>query len=214
MVEAHTTYVIDYEVLSKKCTVCSLMKWKLKNKKITQARYERWSQEHRPQYTLNYEGSSGEMEEAAALLIWQRSENKKLRYTTYIGDGDCSSFKAVCQLNNNEGPYGVDKPVVKEECVNHVHKRMGTALRKLVKETTEEYTTKSGEARKKKVMSGRGRLTENTIDKLTSYYGAAIRRNVGKTVEEMSDDIWATYFHCQSTDANPMHMNCPKGEES
>ena len=27
--------------------------------------------------------------------------------------------------------YGLDTPLVKEECINHVGKRMGTALRKL-----------------------------------------------------------------------------------
>lgn len=116
-------------------------------------------------------------------------------------------------LNNNAGPYGAEKQVIKEECINHVHKRMGTALRKLVKETTEEYVTKSGHVRQKK-MSGRNRLTEMVIEKMTDYYGVAVRKNANKTVEEMSRDIWATYYHCSSSDEKHDHSYCPTGKKS
>lgn len=214
VIDAHTSSVIDFQTLSKTCQTCAGMRTKLAKKKIMQQQFDAWKKEHEAVCTLSYEGSSGGMEETAAVTIWERSLQKKLRYVTYIGDGDCSSYNAVSKLNDNAGPYGHDKPVIKEECVNHVHKRMGTALRKLVKETTEEYKTAKGETRQKKLLGGRGRLTENTIDKLTSYYGAAIRRNVGKTVKEMSDDIWATFYHCSSTDERPNHIRCPKGEDS
>ena len=33
-------------------------------------------------------------------------------------------------------PYGENKPVRKEECINHVAKRLGSRLRKLVANTT------------------------------------------------------------------------------
>ncbi len=56
------------------------------------------------------------------------------------------------------------------ECVGHVQKRMGTALRKL----------KSQKGKKKlmdgKTIGGAGRLTGAKIDKLQVYYGLAIRR--------------------------------------
>ncbi|KAK3896283.1 hypothetical protein Pcinc_000027 [Petrolisthes cinctipes] len=106
---------------------------------------------------LNFEGSSGAMEERLAVQLWGRSTNIKVRYYTYIEDGDCSAFKALQQIHNNQGPY-INHQIVKEECVNHVHKQMGTALRKLVQVTTMDYETKGG-TKKKKVLSGRGKLS-------------------------------------------------------
>ena len=67
-----------------------------------------------------------------ASRLWNRSEELfAMRYTTMISDGDSSSFLALEQ----EQPYGTDrdKQVHKEECINHVSKRLGTRLRKLKK---------------------------------------------------------------------------------
>lgn len=61
-----------------------------------------------------------------------------------------------------------------------------------------------------KSLSGRGRLTDAAIDKLQTYYGLAIRRNVGN-LEEMRKAVWATYFHMASSDKKPCHGLCPKG---
>ena len=49
----------------------------------------------------------------------------KLRFTTFIGDGDSKAFANLVAIK----PYGD----VKHECVGHVQKRMGTALRTLKK---------------------------------------------------------------------------------
>lgn len=46
-------------------------------------------------------------------------------------------------MNDGKGPYSGIK-IVKEECINHVQKRMGTRLRKLREEL------KEGEKKKKK----------------------------------------------------------------
>jgi len=51
------------------------------------------------------------------------------------------------------------------------------------------------------------------IDKLTVYYGLAIRRNCDST-EKMREAIWATYYHYNSTKENPRHEKCPPGAES
>ena len=56
--------------------------------------------------------------------MWLRSTAAKLRYTTILCDGDCKTYNELCKLK----PYGQDCPVVKEECINHVSKRLGTAL--------------------------------------------------------------------------------------
>lgn len=72
------------------------------------------------------------MEAEAAVRLWSRSQQHRLQYTTIIGDGDSSTYNAVSSLSDGAGPY--DVPVMKEECINHVSKRMGTRLRKLKKE--------------------------------------------------------------------------------
>jgi len=47
-----------------------------------------------------------------------------VRYENYIGDGNSKTFKAILDVN----PYGDDFKVVKNECIGHVEKRMGTRL--------------------------------------------------------------------------------------
>ena len=90
--------------------------------------------------------------------------------------------------------------VEKKECVGHVQKRLGTALRKLKKE--------------KKGLGGKGKLTDSMIDKMQNYYGIAIRSNKG-SLEKMKGNILATLFHCASTDKRPFHSAyCPAGEDS
>ena len=70
-----------------------------------------------------------------------------MRFTTFVGDGDSSAYNAVCKLNGGKGPYEV--PVTKEECINHVSKRMWARLQKLKEEEYEIITTKTGKKRKK-----------------------------------------------------------------
>ena len=109
------------------------------------------------------------MESYGALNIWKRSvELYKLRYTSMISDSDSSTFK---QLHASK-PYGASHPVTKHECIDHVQKRMGTALR-------DKCEVKLVDGRGKQVrMKGKGRLTDRNIKKLTKYYGKAIRSNM------------------------------------
>ncbi|XP_044580501.1 uncharacterized protein LOC123262383 [Cotesia glomerata] len=135
------------------------------------------------------------MEVEAIKTIFTRSEELHgVKYGNYIGDGDSKTFSAVIKLN----PYGDELTVTKSECIGHVQKRMGTRLRSVKKE---------------KHLGGRGKLTEVLIKKLSTYYGLAIRRNVNR-VEDMKNEILATYFHMISTDDNPQHDKCPKGVDS
>jgi len=80
-----------------------------------------------------------------------------LRYTKYIGDGDTKSYQKVVAAD----PYsGVQ--IDKLECIGHVQKRVDSRLRKL-KQTTK--TKLSDE----KILGGKGRLTDNMINKLQYY---------------------------------------------
>ena len=68
------------------------------------------------------------MESDGVLTMYQRSiDSHNRRYHPYIGDGDSSSFTNV----EKSIPYGPICLVTKSECVNHVTKRIGTALRSL-----------------------------------------------------------------------------------
>ena len=66
----------------------------------------------------------------AAKHLWERSVCcRGLMYTGMLGDGDSKAYQAVFELQ----PYGPDVLIVREECMNHAHKLIGTALLKLTK---------------------------------------------------------------------------------
>nr|KAI8744078.1 hypothetical protein BgiMline_021075 [Biomphalaria glabrata] len=145
-------------------------------------------------------GPSGVMEPGAAKVIWSRSLSlHNFRYTKMVGDGDSKTF----QLLNSLKPYGQDVLIVKEECVNHVSKRLCTALRNV------KDCSKLGDP-----IGGRknGSLTDKKISQLGIYFGRAIRGH--KTAEEMQKAAWASLYHNYSTDVNLQHQYCPPCKDS
>lgn len=64
-----------------------------------------------------------------------------------------------------------------------------------------------------KTISGKGRLTDDIIDKLTVYYGNAIRGN-NMLLKDMQKAVWAIFYHKRSTDKEPLHDFCSQGENS
>ena len=70
------------------------------------------------------------MEAHGAVALWKRSLDYNLRYLTFIEDRDSKSFKGVSETE----PYGPKYKVEKSDCVGHVQKRMGSALRKVKKD--------------------------------------------------------------------------------
>lgn len=193
-----------------KCSYCKLCEvWK---KKLNTTEFEEWQEDHfgKNECSANHQGPAGNMEVSSIVAMFQRSFEKfGLRYSNYIGDGDSKTYSGVL----NAKPYGDDFIINKKECVGHVQKRMGKHLRDLVNKTFEEKKNKTGKTIRKKTLSGKGKLTGKFIDKLTVYYGLAIRRNCF-SVQNMRDAIWATYFHYISTDKNPQHDKCPKDPNS
>ncbi|XP_046680753.1 uncharacterized protein LOC124367720 [Homalodisca vitripennis] len=159
-------------------------------------------QNHDAYCYANHKGSSGSMEGAGIRQIFLRSEEKyKVRYVSYLGDGDSSSFESIVALK----PYG-NTEIKKLECINHVSKRMGARLRRL-KQDLKKQKLDDG-----KSLGGKNRLTDKKIDQIQSYYGKAIREN--KTVQDMRQAIWAIYCHTGSSDEKPEHRLCPQGEKS
>lgn len=72
------------------------------------------------------------MEAHGVVNLWNRSLGRhNLGYTTFIGDGVSCSFKAVV----DSAPYGAI-PIIKSDCIGHIQKRTGSALRILQSEPT------------------------------------------------------------------------------
>ena len=90
-----------------------------------------------------------------ARRLWSRSISRyNLEYAIMISDGDSKAFTAV---------NGLQYPVEKEESVNHVSKRLRSALLKLVKDRRKVGGQGAG-----------GKLTGKAIKKLALYYGNAV----------------------------------------
>lgn len=183
-----TGKVLDVEILSKYCKTCG---------SGTEKQDGHYCHK-------NYTGPSGGMEVAGVLRIFNRSvANRGVRYTQYLGDGDSKAFDRVCA----EQPYGPNVTISKLECIGHVQKRMGSRLRRLLKEKS-KIVLEDG-----KKLGGKGRLTNVEIDRLQNYYGLAIRRNV-ENLENMKKAVWAIYFHKLSTNENPVHSLCPNDPDT
>ena len=192
-----TKKCLDVEVMSDKCQQC--LKW---SKKQNDPKYEEWKANH--QCKINHTGSSGSMETAGALRIFERSEaSRGLKYKDMLGDGDSSTYSAILECK----PYGEDCIPNKLECIGHVQKRVGSRLRRL------KSTNKGRKLSDGKGISGKGRLTTGKMDVLQNYYGLAIRGNLD-SVEEMGKAVKASLFHVASTEDNPQHHLCPKGKGS
>lgn len=182
--------VLDVLTKSLYCKMCE--SW---DKRKGTVEYEEWFETHASKCQTNHTGSSGKMEADAMIEMFQRSEEMYgVRYKNYIGDGDSKTYSQIVKSN----PYE-NTTVVKKKCIGHVQKRMGSRLRACKKNN--------------KGIGGKGKLTGKMIDKLTVYYGLAIKRN-SDSVEKMKNDIWATFDHYRSTDKHPFHDKCPTGSES
>ena len=190
VISMDTGRVLDVEALSQGCKQCErhehLDKTSLEN--------QTWRAEH-TKCKANFRGSAPAMEPEGAERIFQRSvELHNLRYTEFYGDGDSKSFSRVKGVYEDAGIE-----MEKKECIGHVQKRVGTALRKLKRENPG--------------LGGKGKLTDSQIDKLQNYYGIAIRSNVGD-LAGMKKAIHASLMHCASTEARPLHDHCPTGSAS
>lgn len=139
------------------------------------------------------------MEVDGIIEMFQKSEEKHgVLFEKYIGGGHSKTFSGIQKAT----PYGDRLHVLKKECVGHVQKRMGTRLRNAKKNN-------KGIGKGK----GAGKLTDKIIGELSVYYGLAIRQHPN-SVTDMKNEIWATFYHKSSSDADPQHQHCPRGAES
>ena len=189
--------VVDFHVLSKYCKACEV--WE---KRKGSDEYEEWKAAHNCK--MNHRTSSGAMEAAGAVEIFQRSvSTRKLQYTSYIGDGDTEAFKKVVDAK----PYGPNVQIQKLECIGHIQKRLGSRLRSL------RSQWKGKRFEDGKGISGRGRLTDVAINTMQNYYGMAIRQNIG-ALYAMKKAIGAVLYHCSNLEEDVQHQFCPRAINS
>ena len=65
--------------------------------------------------------------DGAVEMFLQSIDKNNLKYTEYIGDGDSNSFGAVKKALAEK--YGDEYVVRKQDCIGHIQKRMGSALK-------------------------------------------------------------------------------------
>ena len=136
------------------------------------------------------------METQGPKEIFLRSvEKMNMKYVEFVGDGDSGCFGSVKEACYEK--YGDGYVVVKEECVGHVQKRMGTGLRECKRKIRGKKFSDD------KTVGGVGRLTDQIIDKIQNYDGQAIRNNSGDK-ESMENDIWVIYMHIIHDDESSM----------
>ena len=83
--------------------------------------------------------------------------------------------------------------------------RLEAGLRSLVKTCISQEITLGGKTF--------GSLKSTSIDTYTKFFGNAVRNNKGN-VAEMKKAIYATIYHCSSTDEKPHHEKCSTGPNS
>ena len=205
IISVRTGEVLDYVVKTKHCHECLSHQDDDKNSN----EFKEWQSNHKGNCCINHEGSSDSMETQGAVEMFLRSvERRKLKYTTFVGDGDTDCFGHVKEEVNRI--YGDAYVVCKEECVGHVQKRLGSALRRY------KNTKKGAKLSDGKGVSGPGRLTDKLMDKMQNFFGQAIRNNSNEK-EKMTNDIWAIMKHMVCEDGVTLakqHENCPKSESS
>jgi len=129
-------------------------------------------------------------------------------YKNWVNSPEYKEFKST-HMSEDSGCH----KVLKLDCVGHVQKRMGKALRDLQKQ--------KGKLQDGKSVGGKsGRLTKSAIEKLQKYYGNAIRNNVIKgpitpeqrkvAVSEMKKEIKAGLYHSCKLLAKERHQFCPE----
>ena len=199
VIEHETKKILDYEVLSKFCAACK--KWEKCDQESEE--FKKWKEEHQSVCEANFTGSAGAMEPKGVSAMFSRSLDFNTRYKYLISDGDAKTHALLLE----EKPYGTEHVIEKVDCVGHVQKRMGTALRELKKQYKGQKLSDG------KTIGGAGRLTESVINSLQNYYGEAIRRHTGD-LPGMMKAVQVSLLHYNSTDEHPRHHLYPVGESS
>ena len=176
--------VLDYMLYQRVCRKC--LSWPIERRASQPEEYAAFWSQHQTTCTANFSGSSQSMEGSAAVEIWKRSvERHRLVYSTYVGDGDSSSFMNLVKSD----PYQGIETVRKEECLGHVQKR----LKKHLKENSDLFC----------------KLSVGKMERVGQLYALVVAQNRGKTPNEIQNALWNLLEHLVEK-----HANCPYSTKS
>ena len=183
-IDVVTNQVLDYMFYQRICNKC--LSWPEERRSNHPEEYAAFISEHRSTCPANFSGSSQAMEGSAAVEIWKRSvEKNQLVYSTYVGDGDSSSFKNLL----NSDPYQGIETVRKEECLGHVQKR----LKKHLKKKSNSYS----------------KLAAGKVERVGQLYALVVCQNRGKSPSVIQKALWNLLDHLIEK-----HEECPSSTES
>ncbi|CAF3542548.1 unnamed protein product, partial [Rotaria socialis] len=175
IIEMDTGLAIDFEVLSTRFEKCE------KNQRERSAHeFRAWLTKHKGSCECNWDGTAKGMEKEGTKRLFERSIKKEMQID--IED----EKKEYNEKRSKSKDFEVDYLVIKEDCINHVQKRVSSRLKDIrVKyshmEATQQITSKSSMKHHQllsdsKPYSGSlGRMTREMEQKFTSLYGNAIR---------------------------------------
>lgn len=129
LIGVQTGKIMDIEVLSSYCAQCNTFE-KINCSEGTDE-WQKWFDKHLPNCNRNHFGSSGSMEEDMVEIFSRSVEKYNVKYTSYLGDGDSSTYSNIVKSQS----YGKNVQILKKECCGHVQKRFGTQMRKLKEQT-------------------------------------------------------------------------------
>ena len=182
-IDSHSGKVLDYGVMQRVCKKCS--NWSDERKSSFPEEYESFIETH-TNCTINFTGTSQAMEGAIAVDLWKRSVTRnRLIYSTYIGDGDSSSFKRVVESD----PYEGLEPIRKEECLGDLQKRVKKHL-------TKKSSTSAS-------------IPKAKADRIGQLYALVVVQNKGKPAQVIRQALWNLVGHLGED-----HDNCPVTCES
>ena len=89
VISVDTGEILHYEVKSLFCHSCQVHGCQNQDSQ----EYKDWKKAHKEKCEVNHCGSGEDMEASAAVEIFSRSvETQRLKYTTFVGDGDSGCF--------------------------------------------------------------------------------------------------------------------------
>ncbi|CAF3451053.1 unnamed protein product, partial [Rotaria socialis] len=175
IIEMDTGLAIDFEVLSTRFEKCE------KNQRERSAHeFRAWLTKHKGSCECNWDGTAKGMEKEGTKRLFERSIKKEMQID--IED----EKKEYNEKRSKSKDFEVDYLVIKEDCINHVQKRVSSRLKDIRAkyshmEATQQITSKSSMKHHQllsdsKPYSGSlGRMTREMEQKFTSLYGNAIR---------------------------------------
>ena len=115
--------VLDFEVACNSCRLCTEKQQALRENRIGRDQYVDWFSKHQKDCQAKEYGdiNSVALESKLAPLIFERSIDKKLIYSSVVADGDDKSI-SILKEKNVHAKYLVD--ICRQECLSHVQKRI------------------------------------------------------------------------------------------